>query len=157
MRWKQLPAIEIVGSRIANYTSPDTDESGVIVPYAGLVYDLNQNYSLFASYSSIFKPQSNQDEQGRVLDPLEGRSYEMGLKAEFLWADDEQWQAHNRLLFAQGNTDWRPVRWLKSDGQEVDALVYSELNEDPAGPLVLTTVVVSAATAEAGHERTIAP
>lgn len=63
-----------------------------------------------------------------------------GLKAEFLWADDEQWQAHNRLLFARGNTDWRPVRWLRSDGQVIDALVCSELNEDPGGPLILTTV-----------------
>lgn len=74
----------ILGTRIANYTSPDTDESGVVVPYAGVVYDLNKNYSVFASYSSIFKPQGNQDEQGRVLDPLEGRSVEAGLKAEFL-------------------------------------------------------------------------
>ncbi|MEG2805617.1 TonB-dependent siderophore receptor [Stenotrophomonas sp.] len=73
----------IVGSRIANYTSPDTDESGVVVPYAGLVYDLNRNLSVFASYSTIFKPQGYQDEQGRTLDPLEGRSYEAGLKAEF--------------------------------------------------------------------------
>jgi outer membrane receptor for ferric coprogen and ferric-rhodotorulic acid len=74
----------IVGSRIANYTSPDTDESGVIVPYAGVVYDLNRNFSVFASYSTIFKPQGNQDEQGKTLDPMEGRSYEAGLKAEFL-------------------------------------------------------------------------
>jgi len=74
----------ILGSRVANYKALDIDETGVIVPYAGLVYDLNQNYSVFASYSSIFKPQSNQDEQGRVLDPLEGRSYEAGVKAEFL-------------------------------------------------------------------------
>lgn len=74
----------IVGSRIANYTSPDTDESGVIVPYAGVVYDLNRNFSVFASYSTIFKPQGNQDEQGKTLDPQEGRSYEAGLKAEFL-------------------------------------------------------------------------
>jgi PAS domain S-box-containing protein len=69
-----------------------------------------------------------------------------GLKAEFLWADDEQWQAHNRLLFAQGNTDWRPVRWLRSDGRSVDALVYSELNDDPGGPLILTTVADRSAT-----------
>lgn len=73
----------ILGSRIANYTSPDTDESGVVVPYAGVVYDLSRTVSVFASYSTIFKPQGNQDEQGRVLDPLEGRSYEAGLKAEF--------------------------------------------------------------------------
>ncbi|UNP28814.1 TonB-dependent siderophore receptor [Lysobacter gummosus] len=73
----------IVGSRIANYKAVDIDKSGILVPYAGAVYDLNDNLSAFVSYSSIFKPQSNQDEQGRRLDPLEGRNYELGLKGEF--------------------------------------------------------------------------
>ncbi|MGO4779511.1 TonB-dependent receptor, partial [Lysobacter sp. 2RAB21] len=73
----------IVGSRIASYKAVDIDKSGILVPYAGAVYDLNDNLSAFVSYSSIFKPQSNQDEQGRRLDPLEGRNYELGLKGEF--------------------------------------------------------------------------
>jgi PAS domain S-box-containing protein len=80
-----------------------------------------------------------------------------GLKADFLWAEDQQWQAHSRLLFAQGCTDWRRVRWLRSDGQAVDAVVYSELNEDPGGPLILTTVAESAVAAAVGHPRTISP
>lgn len=74
----------ILGSRVANYRSPGTHESGVFVPYAGLVYDLGRNYSVYASYSTIFKPQGVRDEQGKTLDPLEGRSYEAGVKAEFL-------------------------------------------------------------------------
>ncbi|WP_242108285.1 TonB-dependent siderophore receptor [Luteimonas aquatica] len=77
------PLKAIVGSRIANYRSVDIDKSGIVVPYAGLVYDLSPHLSAFASYTTIFKPQSNQDEQGRRLDPLEGRNYEAGLKAEF--------------------------------------------------------------------------
>lgn len=73
----------IVGSRIGSYKSVDIDKSGVVVPYAGVVYDLNRNFSAFASYSTIFKPQSYQDERGRALDPLEGQNYEVGLKGEF--------------------------------------------------------------------------
>ncbi|CTP83138.1 TonB-dependent siderophore receptor [Xanthomonas graminis] len=73
----------ILGSRIANYRSTDIDESGVVVPYAGVVYDLDRHFSVYASYTSIFKPQSNQDAQGKVLDPQQGRSYEAGLKGEF--------------------------------------------------------------------------
>jgi outer membrane receptor for ferric coprogen and ferric-rhodotorulic acid len=71
----------IVGSRLASYRSPDTRETGVHVPYAGVVYDLGEHYSVYASYSTIFKPQGERDEQGKALDPLEGRSYEVGLKA----------------------------------------------------------------------------
>ncbi|MGO1070462.1 TonB-dependent siderophore receptor [Lysobacter sp. CA199] len=73
----------IVGTRVSNYKATDIDKSGIVAPYAGLVYDLNANYSVFASYTSIFKPQGYQDEQGRTLDPLDGRNYEVGLKGEF--------------------------------------------------------------------------
>ncbi|CAI8906683.1 hypothetical protein EMIT053CA3_40167 [Pseudomonas donghuensis] len=33
-------------------------ESGVVTPYAGVVYDLNDIHSVYASYTSIYKPQS---------------------------------------------------------------------------------------------------
>jgi len=79
-----------------------------------------------------------------------------GLRANFLWEDDQQWQAHCRLLFSKGSTDWRRVRWLRSGGQAVEALVYSELNEDPGGPLILTTVAEGVPLATTEHTRTIA-
>lgn len=73
----------ILGGRVANYESEDTKKSGIFVPYIGTVYDLNDNYSLYASYSTIFKPQSKKDINGKVLDPLEGENYEVGMKGEF--------------------------------------------------------------------------
>ncbi|MFW2148012.1 TonB-dependent siderophore receptor [Acinetobacter sp. TY1] len=73
----------ILGGRVANYESEDIKESGVFVPYIGTVYDLNDNYSLYASYSTIFSPQSNRDVNGKTLDPQEGENYEVGLKGEF--------------------------------------------------------------------------
>jgi outer membrane receptor for ferric coprogen and ferric-rhodotorulic acid len=58
---------------------------GVFTPYAGLVYDITANLSAYASYTNIFKPQGNlRDREGRLLDPLEGKSYEAGLKALLL-------------------------------------------------------------------------
>lgn len=57
--------------------------NGRITPYAGVVYDLNDTYSVYASYTSIFKPQGNQDITGSYLDPEEGHSYEAGVKAAF--------------------------------------------------------------------------
>jgi len=91
----------IVGARVSNYryklsqiyTSPalarnnkitEMSESGVVTPYAGIVYDLNDQHSVYASYTSIFKPQSARDRNGNVLDPRTGDNYEIGLKSDYL-------------------------------------------------------------------------
>ncbi|MEQ4618808.1 MAG: TonB-dependent siderophore receptor [Corticimicrobacter sp.] len=74
----------ILGTRLANYKREDIRESDMVVPYLGAVYDLNRNFSVYASYTSIFKPQSEQTESGSTLDPLKGNNYEAGIKAEFL-------------------------------------------------------------------------
>jgi outer membrane receptor for ferric coprogen and ferric-rhodotorulic acid len=59
-----------------------------ITPYAGLVYDLNSTYSLYASYADIFQPQTTQfSKSGEVLDPLIGVNYEVGIKGEFFDGD----------------------------------------------------------------------
>lgn len=56
--------------------------SNQVTPYAGLVFDLSPQWSVYASYTDIFKPQSNKDASGAYLDPLLGKAYELGSKAE---------------------------------------------------------------------------
>ncbi|WP_282339363.1 TonB-dependent siderophore receptor [Pseudomonas sp. PS02288] len=63
--------------------SSDRSETGVVTPFAGLVYDLNDIWSVYGSYTSIFKPQSNRTVTGAYIDPLEGEGYEVGSKAAF--------------------------------------------------------------------------
>jgi len=58
-------------------------ENGEVVPFAGVVYDLTDRHSVYASYTSIFQPQTQRDLNNRILDPEEGNSYEAGLKSEF--------------------------------------------------------------------------
>jgi outer membrane receptor for ferric coprogen and ferric-rhodotorulic acid len=58
-------------------------EKGVVTPYAGLVYDLDKHWSAYASYTRIFKPQGAKDAGGNYLDPLDGTSYEAGVKGAF--------------------------------------------------------------------------
>ncbi|SAI69486.1 ferric-siderophore receptor [Bordetella ansorpii] len=53
-------------------------------PYAGVVADLTSELSAYASYTSIFQPQTSTDAQGRTLKPRQGRQVETGLKGEFL-------------------------------------------------------------------------
>lgn len=52
-------------------------------PYAGLVYDINDTWSAYASYTSIFQPVQYRSESGRFLDPTIGKSYEAGVKADW--------------------------------------------------------------------------
>lgn len=79
----------IVGSRLSWYDYDDRSGPGdykvtqEVTPYAGVIYDLNDTYSVYASYTEIFKPQTEQDSSGSVLDPMTGKSYEIGLKGEY--------------------------------------------------------------------------
>ncbi len=56
----------------------------VVTPYAGLLWDLNDTYTAYASYTGIYTPQNARDPQGAILDPVEGRAFEAGLKAAWL-------------------------------------------------------------------------
>tara|TARA_R110000850_G_scaffold153763_5_gene277270 strand:- start:5418 stop:7568 length:2151 start_codon:yes stop_codon:yes gene_type:complete len=51
-------------------------------PYAGLIYDIADHYSLFTSYTEIFNPQNALGVNGTYLDPVEGKSLEAGIKGE---------------------------------------------------------------------------
>ncbi|AEO47957.1 TonB-dependent siderophore receptor [Rhodospirillum rubrum] len=72
-------------SRYADGSSSysEQSENGKVTPYAGIVYDLSDIWSVYASYTSIFKPQSLQDADGGYLQPLVGDAYEAGIKAAF--------------------------------------------------------------------------
>jgi outer membrane receptor for ferric coprogen and ferric-rhodotorulic acid len=56
----------------------------IVTPYAGLLFDVSENFTAYASYADIFKAQDYKDKNNRYLDPIEGGSYELGLKGEFL-------------------------------------------------------------------------
>lgn len=81
----------IAGLRYATWKSEgtylyaETDQNfdyKEVIPYAGVIWDVSEQFSAFASYTGIFKPQGNRNENGALLDPIEGRSYEVGIKGE---------------------------------------------------------------------------
>ena len=53
-------------------------------PYGGLVYDINDSLSAYASYTSIFAPQTKRTKEGAWLSPVTGKNYETGLKADWM-------------------------------------------------------------------------
>lgn len=67
----------------AETDSVDNRKEHKVIPYAGIVYDINDNWSTYASYTDIFKPQNARDINDRFIDPLQGKSYEIGAKGEF--------------------------------------------------------------------------
>ena len=83
------PLHVIVGSRLSWYDYDNRSGTGdyqvtqQVTPYAGVIYDLNDTYSVYASYTEIFKPQTQQDVSGAVLKPMTGESYEVGIKGEY--------------------------------------------------------------------------
>ena len=81
----------IVGARYTDWSAqynlerkPDeirNSQFDDVTPYAGLVYDINDTWSAYASYTSIFQPTEQRDMNSEFLDPTKGRSYEAGVKA----------------------------------------------------------------------------
>ncbi|MDI9275440.1 ferric-rhodotorulic acid/ferric-coprogen receptor FhuE [Stenotrophomonas sp. PFBMAA-4] len=79
----------IIGARYTDWKSEGegADRSHkVTTPYAGLVFDINDTYSTYASYTEIFQPQMLKDRNGSYLDPVDGKSYEVGVKGA--WFDN---------------------------------------------------------------------
>jgi outer membrane receptor for ferric coprogen and ferric-rhodotorulic acid len=67
------------------YDSPEgglQHDQSATIPYAGLIYDFSKPFSAFMSFTEIFKPQTARDADGGYLDPLDGKSLDVGLKGE---------------------------------------------------------------------------
>lgn len=77
----------ILGARYTRYqadTLTQNMEKNNITPYAGLVYDIDDTWSAYASYTSIFKPQTYRNASGAWLSPVTGKSYETGVKGDWM-------------------------------------------------------------------------
>lgn len=77
----------ILGVRYNNWsieTQTYTMEKNHTTPYAGLVYDINDSWSAYTSYTSVFQPQNKRDSSGKYLTPVTGNNYEVGLKSDWM-------------------------------------------------------------------------
>lgn len=130
----------IAGLRVTNYEelditpywwNYDMKENGVLTPYAGLVYEAHPNVSLYASYASIFQPQTAQNEQGHTLAPEEGNTYEIGAKGEFFdkllnvsvahfWMQTKNTAEESGGLTPAGETAYRAVSGAMRRGWELE-------------------------------------
>lgn len=80
----------IVGARLIDHEVVDNKlaansfkTKNKLLPYAGLVLSPVSNLSIYASYTTIFQPQNYLDADNKLLSPIEGNTYEGGIKGEF--------------------------------------------------------------------------
>lgn len=113
--------------------SQGVKEKGAFIPYLGLVLDLTKTISAYVSYASVFEPQTNRTVDGDILAPLEGNTYEAGLKADFFegrlsasaavfkMKQDNFAVADGSGIFApDGSTAYHAVSGMESKGFEVE-------------------------------------
>lgn len=134
------PLKVILGGRVTDYqknvygTATPIKYNHEFIPYAGIIYDFNNVYSAYASYTSIFQPQDEKDYAGNYLDPIKGNSAEVGLKSA--WFDghlngtlalyhikqDNLAQAAGQVLRSNGTleTYYNPASGATSKGFEVE-------------------------------------
>ncbi|HEX7763050.1 MAG TPA: TonB-dependent receptor, partial [Cellvibrio sp.] len=82
----------IAGARVSSwnrtgvsYGDPQTyGDDDVVVPYTGLLYEFADNHNAYISYTSIFKPQVELNQQRQPLDSIKGNNAELGLKSAYL-------------------------------------------------------------------------
>lgn len=67
-----------------NYGSSAEYDRAKVMPYGALTYALNPTYTLYSSYSTIFRPQSGLDTTGKLIPPVDGRALEAGIKGSWL-------------------------------------------------------------------------
>jgi outer membrane receptor for ferric coprogen and ferric-rhodotorulic acid len=134
----------IVGARVSRVDASDSRvygdgvtpalESGMrtrgqVTPYAGVVYDLSDRYSVYGSYTSIFSPQTSRDANRQFLPEVDGKSFEAGVKGEFLDGRVNASLAAFRIQqdnlaeyvdFVDGESIYQPIKGVTSKGIEAE-------------------------------------
>ncbi|MBJ9977405.1 TonB-dependent siderophore receptor [Pseudomonas sp. S75] len=132
------PLSVIAGARVTDYSSTtrsvagarsNQQNNGIVTPYLGAVYDLDDTYSLYASYTDIFNPQTQETVTGNRVEPIRGQSYETGLKAA--WFDGRlnasaayfRTKQENKAVLADGlSTPTGNDAYKAGSGQETDGI-----------------------------------
>ncbi|MEX0730408.1 MAG: TonB-dependent siderophore receptor [Aquisalimonadaceae bacterium] len=129
----------ILGARVSRIDSEGesygesktTSYDAVSTPYAGVVYDVAANHSVYASYTTVFQPQTALDRDRNRLDSVDGVNYEAGLKSELfgrrLNTGIALFRTEQNNVAEPGGVDadtgqqyYRAVDGISSEGVELD-------------------------------------
>lgn len=98
-RWRLADSLSVLtGMRLTNWRrhTDNFNTSGIYTattarqsvrrepsPFLGVVYDIDEHLSAYASHTGIFNPQNFKDRFNQPLDPVKGTSNEIGIKGEW--------------------------------------------------------------------------
>jgi outer membrane receptor for ferric coprogen and ferric-rhodotorulic acid len=113
-----------------SYGAPYNYDQDEVVPYTGLTYNITPEYTLYGSYAEVFLPTNRFDTNQLVLDPIEGKTWELGVKSS--WLDGELtgsfayfnnafegFPITTGVRLANNQTAYRPQN-IESDGFELN-------------------------------------
>lgn len=126
-----------ISNGIWGYSATTAKESAQFTPFAGLVHTLNPQWSAYANYAEIFRPQSQRNAEGNFLSPVTGKNYELGLKGSLMdgqldvafaiFRTDQKKVAFEDSLVPQdiadarcGGACYRPTAQVRSQGFEAE-------------------------------------
>ena len=141
------PLKVIAGLRLSNWkiqydgSTADREFENELTPYMGVIYDIDTQHSIYASYTDIFQTQSVKDVNGNYLDPVVGKNYETGIKGEYFAGRLNAALSIFRIeqdgvaeaidgVYVSGTTDtaYRSVDGVTSKGVEFE--IDGQLNDD---------------------------
>ncbi len=74
---------DVTNQNLVNNSRTTFSDDGRFTPNVGLVFDITENISAYASYADVFQPQTATDARGNVIQPRSGWQYEAGVKGSF--------------------------------------------------------------------------
>ncbi|WP_414903342.1 TonB-dependent siderophore receptor [Sphingomonas flavalba] len=104
-----------------------------LTKYVGIVFDVDRNHSLYASYSDIFKPQDLKTTANKYITPIVGKNFEFGVKGEYFDGalnlsaalfrinEDNRGIPDGPCPFNPQMTCYRPAGQVRSEGFELEA------------------------------------
>lgn len=160
----------VLGARVSDYKlnglmserQHNIEHSSEWTPFIGATYQLTENASIFASYTDIFQPQRQRSADGKVLDPIIGKNYEIGIKGTndantlhmqlslFNIEQDNLAQIDPKGGFVEGSV--LETAYVQADGatsKGIDIEVTGQLTDNWQGSLGYTDFKVK----DSGHKR----
>lgn len=97
-------------------------QDSTLLPFGGLVYQLNPQVSLYGNYSRSFVPNASDTDSGQAFDPEQGRSYELGVKLDLagLSASAALFDIEKKNVLVSNNGVSEAAGKVGSRGLEID-------------------------------------
>ena len=113
-----------VSNPMTGAVNSDQSLRGRLTPYLGVTYDLNDNWTVYASHTAMFQPQTQLDENGSAIAPREGHQTEIGLKADYggLYATAALFDLRdrNRAVQVPGDSFYTAGEQVRARGLEME-------------------------------------